>query len=61
MLDPEGESMEMIVKPKGQIGGPLELYSTIGYKFCHGAKILYEERMLRIETSSSFAKSDEEN
>lgn len=61
VLDPEGESMEMIVKPKGQIGGPLELYSTIGYKFCHGAKILYEERILRLETSSSFAESDEEN
>ena len=61
VLDPEGESMEMIVKPKGQIGGPLELYSTIGYKFCHGAKILYEERLLRIESSSSFAESDEEN
>ncbi len=61
VLDPEGEGMEMIVKPKGVIGGPLEQFSTIGYKFCHGAKILYQERMLRVETGSSFGDVDEEN
>lgn len=52
VLDPEGEGMEMIVKPKGTIGGPLEQFSTIGYKFCHGAKILYEERIVRLESGS---------
>lgn len=61
VLDPEGEGMEMIVKGKGEIGGPLEQFSTIGYKFCHGAKILYEERMLRVETGSSYSAVDEEN
>ena len=61
ILDPQGEGMEMIVKTKEQIGGPLNQFSTIGYKFCHGAKILYQERMLRVETSSSFASVDEEN
>ena len=61
ILDPEGEGMEMIVKPKGQIGGPLEQFSTIGYKFCHGAKILYQERMLRVESGSSFGNDDSEN
>jgi len=61
ILDPEGEGMEMIVKTKGQIGGPLEQFSTIGYKFCHGAKILYQERMLRVETGSSYGDVDEEN
>ena len=61
ILDPEGEGMEMIIKPKGQIGGPLEQFSTIGYKFCHGAKILYQERMLRVESGSSFGTDDEEN
>lgn len=61
VLDPEGEGMEMIVKTKGQIGGPLEQFSTIGYKFCHGAKILYQERMLRVETGSSFGTEDEAN
>lgn len=61
VLEPQGENMEMIIKQRGQIGGPLELYSTIGYKFCHGAKILYQERMLAIYTSSSFASDDEDN
>lgn len=61
ILDPEGEGMEMIVKTKGQIGGPLEQFSTIGYKFCHGAVILYQERMLRVESGSSYGDVDEEN
>lgn len=61
ILDPEGEGMEMIIKTKGQIGGPLEQFSTIGYKFCHGAKILYQERMLRVESGSYFGSVDEEN
>ena len=61
ILDPEGEGMEMIIKTKEQIGGPLNQFSTIGYKFCHGAKILYQERMLRVETGSSYGSDDEEN
>lgn len=61
ILDPEGEGMEMIVKTKGQIGGPLEQFSTIGYKFCHGAKILYQERLLRVESGSSFGSVDTAN
>ena len=61
VLDPEGEGMEMIVKTKGQIGGPLEQFSTIGYKFCHGAKILYQERLLRVESGSSLGDDDSEN
>lgn len=61
VIEPENESMEMIIKDKSVIGGPLELYSTVGYKFSHGAKILYEERLLRIESGSSFSLEDEEN
>ena len=61
ILDPEGEGMEMIVKTREQIGGPLNQFSTIGYKFCHGAKILYQERMLRVETGSSYSALDEAN
>jgi hypothetical protein len=53
--------MEMIIKTKGQIGGPLEQFNTIGYKFCHGAKILYQERMIRVESGSSLADEDEAN
>jgi N4-gp56 family major capsid protein len=61
ILDPQGEGMEMIIKTKEQIGGPLEQFSTIGYKFCHGAKILYQERMLRVESGSYFGDIDEAN
>lgn len=61
VLDPEGEGMEMIVKTREQIGGPLNQFSTIGYKFCHGTKILYQERLLRVETGSSYSKLDEAN
>lgn len=61
ILDPEGEGMEMIIKGREQVGGPLNQFSTIGYKFCHGAKILYQERMLRVETGSSFGSNDEAN
>ena len=61
ILDPEGEGMEMIVKTKEQIGGPLNQFSTIGYKFCHGAKILYQERLLRVESGSTLEASDKAN
>ena len=61
ILDPEGEGMEMIIKTKEQIGGPLNQFGTIGYKFCHGAKILYQERMLRVESGSHFGDIDEAN
>lgn len=61
VLDPEGEGMEMIIKDKTQAGGPLNQFSTIGYKFCHGAKILYQERLLRVESGSSYGTADEEN
>ena len=61
ILDPQGEGMEMIIKTKEQIGGPLNQFGTIGYKFCHGAKILYQERMLRVESGSYFGEFDEAN
>ena len=62
IIDPEGGALEMIVKDKGEIGGPLNQYSTIGYKFeTNGATILYPERMLRIMSCSSFSATDEPN
>ena len=61
ILEPQGEGMEMIIKTKEQIGGPLNQFGTIGYKFCHGAKILYQERLLRVESGSSLFAEDEEN
>lgn len=61
IIEPDGESMEMIIKNRGEIGGPLEQFSTIGYKFCHAAKILYEDRLLRVESGSSYGSEDTGN
>lgn len=61
VVKPEGEGMQMYIKNKGEIGGPLEQFSTVGYKFNHGAKILYQERILRVETGSFYSDVDEEN
>lgn len=61
ILEPENEGMEMIIHSKEEIGGPLNQFGTIGFKFCHGAKILYQERMVRVESGSSYGDDDEEN
>ena len=62
IIDPEGGALEMIVKDKSQVGGPLNQFSTIGYKFeTNGATILYPERVLRVMSCSSFSGTDEVN
>ena len=61
IIDAEGGAMEMIIKDKSEVGGPLEQYSTAGYKFEHGAKILYPERMIRVESCSAYSESDTPN
>ena len=62
IIDPEGGALEMIVKDKSQVGGPLNQFSTIGYKFeTNGATILYPERLLRVMSCSSFSDTDEQN
>lgn len=58
IIDPEGEGMQMIIKSEEQSGGPLNQFSTIGYKFTEGTKILYPERLIRVETGSSLADED---
>ena len=62
IIDPEGGALQMIVHDKDEIGGPLNQFSTIGYKFeTNGATILYPERVLRIMSTSSFSGTDESN
>ena len=59
IIDPEGGALEMIVKDKSQIGGPLNQFSTIGYKFeTNGATILYPERVLRVMSTSYYSATD---
>ena len=62
IIDPEGGALQVIVKNRGQIGGPLEQYSTVGYKFeTNGATVLYAERVLRVMSCSSYSAIDEAN
>ena len=62
IIDPEGGGAEMIVHDKSEIGGPLNQFSTIGYKFeTNGATMLYAERMLRVMCVSSYSATDEVN
>ena len=61
IIDVAGGNMEMIIKSKEQAGGPLNQFSTAGYKFEDGGKILYNERMLRVESCSEYSKIDEAN
>ena len=62
IIDPEAGGMEMIVKGRQQVGGPLDQFSTVGYKFeSNGATILYQERMLRVMSTSSFSGEDRAN
>ena len=61
IVNPEGGATEMIVKDKSQVGGPLEQFSTAGYKFEDCTKILYQERMVRVESCSAYSNVDEAN
>ncbi len=62
IIDPEEGGLEMIVKPKEQAGGPLNQFSTVGYKFeTNGATVLYPERVMRIMSCSSYSAVDEAN
>ena len=62
IIDPEGGAAEMIVKDKSQVGGPLNQFSTVGYKLeTNGATILYPERVLRVMSCSSYSAVDDAN
>ncbi len=62
IIDPEGGGLQMIVKDKSQVGGPLDQFSTVGYKLeTNGATILYPERLLRVMSCSSYSATDAAN
>lgn len=62
IIDPEGGALEMIIKDKTQAGGPLDQFSTIGYKFeTNGATVLYPERVLALRSVSAYSATDEPN
>ena len=49
----QGGGLETIIKNKEQAGGPLNQYSTIGWKATKTAERLVEEYMIRIESGCS--------
>lgn len=62
IIDPEGGALQMIIHDKSEAGGPLNQFSTLGYKFStNGATLLYPERLLRVMSCSSFSGTDEAN
>lgn len=62
IIDPDGGAAEMIVKSKEQVGGPLNQFSTIGYKLeTNGATMLYTERVLRVMSCSAYSGIDTSN
>ena len=61
VIDVEGGAMETIIKTKGEIGGPLEQFGTVGVKFEMAAKILYQERMCTIWSGSSYSSTESDN
>ena len=60
-VEANGMRLESIIKDKTQGGGPLNQFSTAGWKAMHAAVILYQDRMLNLLCSSSFCDTDEEN
>lgn len=62
IIDPAGGALQMIMHDKDEIGGPLNQFSTVGYKFeTNGATVLYPERCLRIMSASKYSGTDEAN
>ena len=60
IIDPEGGAARMIVKSAEEVGGPLEQFSTVGYKLeTNGAKVLYAERMVRLMSCSTYSATDD--
>jgi len=62
-IKPGAESLEVIVKQRGSAGtsDPLDQRSTVGWKASHAAIILYEERMVRLESGSTYSSVDDAN
>ena len=53
-ITPRGsKNLEVIMKSKQEIGGPLNQFSTLGWKVRHGAAILNEAFLVRHESAAS--------
>ena len=63
IIEPSAESLEVIVKQRGSAGtsDPHDQRSTVGWKASHAAKILYQERLVRVESGSYYSGTDSAN
>jgi N4-gp56 family major capsid protein len=63
IIEPSAESLEVIIKQRGSAGtaDPLDQRSTVGWKASHAAQILYQERLVRIESGSFYSGTDAAN
>lgn len=63
IIDPAAEGLEVIVKQRGSAGtaDPLDQRSTVGWKATHAAKVLYPERIVRLEVGSFYSNKDQAN
>ena len=53
----ENGGLEFITKSRKEAGGPLEQFSTAGWKMTYAAKRLQEDYMIRIESANEFSAS----
>lgn len=60
-VKPDSMGLRTIIKSPKEIGGPLEQYSTAGWKAMHGAGVLYVERVIDFICASSFSATDTAN
>ncbi len=60
-IDPGEGNFRMIVKGPKEIGGPLEQWSTIGYKGETGQIVKYPERLYRVMSTTTFSGIAKEN
>ena len=59
VVDPEKMGLQMIVKGLGESGDdPLNQRQSVGWKCATVAKILYQERLVRLEVGSSYGSVD---
>lgn len=61
IVDPDGGAIQMIVKQRGEIGGPLEQFASIGVKFSTGTKILYPERCIVLYHTGKYSDRAQAN
>lgn len=61
IIDPGEGNLQMIIKDRDEAGGPLNQFSTVGYKLETGSAVLYPERLLRIMSCTEYSGEDEIN